>query len=296
MNSGNGLDSYVWVRRDVLKEISASNGSLDKNWKPTRKRGRDSNSWPWIRAKLIATEEIQDVRKDLSNSPYGQVRLRRVSTSGNTNSPSNARSALTDTSITPKKQHVTILVDDPEAGSDLQNQTFAFQTSSDEPLILMANSWWTTGADAPHDLTSLSHLHEPAVVYCLRKRYEKDQIYTYTGRILLALNPFRQIRALYGQQVIEMYQQFAQDRPPHVYATAQDAYSAMLRDGKNQSILVSGESGAGKTVTTKIILGYLTTLSRWKVKESVGESTAGIESQGESQHLHFDNVTMRRYI
>ena len=110
MNSGNGLDSYVWVRKDVLKEIHANNGSLNKNWKPTRKRGRDSNSWQWIQAKLIATAELQDVRQDLSNSPYGQVRLRRVNTSGN--SPNNAKSSLTDTSQ--KQKHVTILVEDPE--------------------------------------------------------------------------------------------------------------------------------------------------------------------------------------
>ncbi|KAI2506407.1 myosin-kinesin ATPase superfamily-like protein [Fragilaria crotonensis] len=278
MNRSTVLDSYVWVRKDVLKEIRSGN-NLSKNWKPcgtttqtsTRKRGRDS--WQWIRAKLCATTLKQQERKDLATSPYGQVRLRRVSANDSGNATSSSPIA---------QHHVTILVDDPEAGHELQNQKFSFETSPEEPLILMANTWWHTGAAAPQDLTSLSHLHEPAVVYCLRKRYEADLIYTYTGRILLALNPFRQIQSLYGQQVIEKYRQDSssvQDRPPHVYATAQDAYSAMLREGQNQSILVSGESGAGKTVTTKIILGYLTTLSKWKVIESAGETTGGIESQ-----------------
>ena len=316
MDRSNGLDSYVWVRKDVLKEIQNGNNQSNKNWKqkpysngtttttvhatatPSRKRGRDS--WQWIRAKLCATSTVtekQHEKQDLANtttsSPYGHVRLRRVGG----NASKNITNASSIAAAQLQRRNVTIIVDDPEAASDLQNQNFSFQTTnslSEEPIIHAANTWWQTGAGAPQDLTTLSHLHEPAVVYCLRKRYEADLIYTYTGRILLALNPFRQIKSLYGQHVIEKYRQDAsssasssvvlKDRPPHVYATAQDAYSAMLREGQNQSILVSGESGAGKTVTTKIILGYLTTLSKWKVMESAGEATkGGIESQGEYQ-------------
>ena len=283
MNNKNGFESYVWVRKDVLKEVQQR--SLTPGWKPSsRKRGRDS--WQWVRAKLLSTADKQDSRQDLSSSPYGQVRLRRVNNSNsnsNSNSSSNSkRSAANGTGATIKQRHVTILVDDPEAGADLQNQSFSFDTSSNEPLVQMANSWWSTGADAPQDLTTLNHLHEPAVVYCLRKRYEADLIYTYTGRILLALNPFRQILSLYGQKMMDTYEESSEDRPPHVYATAQDAYSTMMRNSRNQSILVSGESGAGKTVTTKIILAYLTTLSKWKVVLRQDKSETGIESQGES--------------
>ena len=162
----------------------------------------------------------------------------------------------------------------------------------------------------PEDLTALEQLHEPAVVYCLSRRYRQDFIYTYTGKILLALNPFCPLEALYGENVMQRYWQSpsttgaaASSRPPpHIYAIAEDAYRSMIRSlqaaaesssssknnkmgaataaaaaiGENQSVLVSGESGAGKTVTTKIILQYLATLSQ---KSDADSAVVGIESQ-----------------
>jgi len=135
----------------------------------------------------------------------------------------------------------------------------------------------------PHDLTQLTHLHEPAVVNCLQKRYENDLIYTATGPILLAVNPFKKCPKLYDRAAIKKYRKARRSSssynslPPHVFGIADNAFHAMiqdlelLRDQKgvknddrikvNQSILVSGESGAGKTVSTKHIMRYLANLS-----------------------------------
>eukprot|EP00536_Pseudo-nitzschia_multiseries_P015532 jgi/Psemu1/292062/fgenesh1_pg.904_\ len=132
----------------------------------------------------------------------------------------------------------------------------------------------------PDDLISLSHLHEPAVVECLQHRYDDDRIYTATGPVLLALNPFQCIDGLYGESTMEQYWEKAESQskevlPPHVYAIADEAFRNMMRsieqslgasDSENkssdQSILVSGESGAGKTVTTKFVMKYLAALSQ----------------------------------
>jgi myosin-5 len=147
--------------------------------------------------------------------------------------------------------------------------------------IVMGNTYERTpdgSALCPHDLITLTHLHEPAVVECLEARYLKDQIYTATGPVLLAVNPFQAIRGMYGETTMKKYWDKAesntkQQLPPHVYAIADDAFRSMIRRldetlgdteplGCDQSILVSGESGAGKTVTTKFVMKYLAALSQ----------------------------------
>eukprot|EP00934_Nitzschia_sp_Nitz4_P005268 Nitzschia sp. Nitz4//scaffold121_size67750//19128//26880//NITZ4_006065-RA/size67750-augustus-gene-0.121-mRNA-1//1//CDS//3329534342//5258//frame0 len=160
-----------------------------------------------------------------------------------------------------------------------------------DPLVCNANTWWNTKSPVPpDDLTVLTHLHEPSVVFCLHQRYEQHQIYTYTGKILLALNPFRAVDSLYGESVMQQYWKShdLNQPPPHVYAIAQNAYESMrqaidnpmARMNRDQSILVSGESGSGKTVTTKIIMGYLATQSqRTCARKQRNENRGGIESQ-----------------
>lgn len=148
--------------------------------------------------------------------------------------------------------------------------------------IVMANEYQISSSSGapicPDDLISLSHLHEPAVVECLQRRYDDDVIYTATGPVLLALNPFQNIRGLYGESTMKRYWDKAEKNtkemlPPHVYAIADEAFRSMMRSleqslGKHdqqpcdQSILVSGESGAGKTVTTKFVMKYLAALSQ----------------------------------
>lgn len=116
---------------------------------------------------------------------------------------------------------------------------------------------------AVQDLTLLSDLHHPALLSSLNERFKKDQIYTYTGPILIAINPFKNLAKIFDSKNKKMYLSAAgpgtrSQLAPHAWNLAHNAYQAMCSgDGRNQSILVSGESGAGKTVSTKIVMDYL---------------------------------------
>jgi len=117
------------------------------------------------------------------------------------------------------------------------------------------------------DMTQLPDLHHAALLSTLNERFNKDKIYTYTGPILIAVNPFKRLESLYSSKKMSTYLQAdIQSRAtlkPHAYALAHRAYTSMMDfNGRNQSILVSGESGAGKTETTKIVMSYLTTVSQ----------------------------------
>ena len=191
------------------------------------------------------------------------------------------------------------------------------------------------------DLIGLTHLHEPAILHALRLRYDANIIYTSTGPILIAVNPFKPM-PLYSEDMMDKYRAHGEGGasggdakkstaytpfkrgakaaaananqeaaaaekkrlPPHPYQTADDAYRAMMRGIENtrlmggtnrpspgrrsasnmlaagsgdaptdQSILVSGESGAGKTVTTKIVLNYFAMLSK-KIADAESSATS----------------------
>ncbi|KAE8892631.1 Myosin-12 [Phytophthora fragariae] len=122
------------------------------------------------------------------------------------------------------------------------------------------------------DLTKLVHLHEPAILQVLRRRFYHGEIYTSTGQILVAMNPFRRL-AMYSDDTKDQYYNLGGNAEadksalaPHVYSVADQAFRTMLvprsSDKKtDQTILVSGESGAGKTETTKLIMNYLAYVS-----------------------------------
>ncbi|KAG4987023.1 hypothetical protein JHK86_034714 [Glycine max] len=118
------------------------------------------------------------------------------------------------------------------------------------------------------DLIQLSYLNEPSVLHNLQSRYSQDMIYSKSGPILIALNPFKDVQ-IYGDDYISAYRQKLMDRP-HVYAMADAAYNEMMRDEANQSIIISGESGSGKTETAKIAMQYLAAL---------GGGCSGIENE-----------------
>ncbi|OQS04700.1 myosin [Thraustotheca clavata] len=140
------------------------------------------------------------------------------------------------------------------------------------------------------DLTTLVHLHEPAILNTLHVRFQQDKIYTSTGAILVALNPFQQLQKLYTDQVKKAYMEHggrsavkyalhgnedAEPMPPHVYTIADKTFRAIVANQvdlyRNQSILVSGESGAGKTETTKIIMNYLASVSSVNPQDAANE-------------------------
>ncbi|ORX48771.1 hypothetical protein DM01DRAFT_1338431 [Hesseltinella vesiculosa] len=109
------------------------------------------------------------------------------------------------------------------------------------------------------DLTNLSHLNEPSVLNTIRIRYGQRNIYTYSGIVLIATNPFDRV-PLYEPDIIQQYSGRKRgELEPHLFAIAEDAYRCMIREQTNQTIVVSGESGAGKTVSAKFIMRYFAT-------------------------------------
>lgn len=146
------------------------------------------------------------------------------------------------------------------------------------------------------NLTSLAHLHEPSILDALMQRYENDVIYTHIGEILLAINPFKKLK-LFTPSSMNKYASNSNDiLPPHVYSIAKTAFETMRRDDKNQSILVSGESGAGKTETTKIIMKFLTAIagqanqqSNISIEQQILQSNPILEAFGNARTLRNDN-------
>ncbi|XP_060917899.1 unconventional myosin-Vb isoform X3 [Labrus mixtus] len=145
-----------------------------------------------------------------------------------------------------------------------------------------------------NDLTALSYLHEPAVLHNLRVRFiESNHIYTYCGIVLVAINPYEQLQ-IYGEEVIEAYSgQNMGDMDPHIFAVAEEAYKQMARDERNQSIIVSGESGAGKTVSAKYAMRFFATVggsaNDANVEEKVLASSPIMEAIGNAKTTRNDN-------
>ncbi|XP_040512133.2 unconventional myosin-Vb-like, partial [Gallus gallus] len=137
-----------------------------------------------------------------------------------------------------------------------------------------------------NDLTALSHLHEPAVLHSLRVRFvESNLIYTYCGIVLVALNPYEEL-PLYGDDVLWAYSGHHRgDMDPHIYGVAEEAYRNMARANENQSVVVSGESGAGKTVSAKYALRFFATVggSRGAVESRVMAANPILEALGNAK-------------
>ncbi|KAK6468310.1 unconventional myosin-Vb-like [Huso huso] len=148
--------------------------------------------------------------------------------------------------------------------------------------------------EGENDLTALSYLHEPAVLHNLRVRFlDYSSIYTYCGIILVAINPYEQL-PIYGEDVIDAYSgQNMADMDPHIFSVAEEAYRQMAREEKNQSIIISGESGAGKTVSAKFTMRYFAAVGgsarETSVEERVLESNPIMEAIGNAKTTRNDN-------
>ncbi|XP_078426782.1 myosin-10-like [Cetorhinus maximus] len=107
------------------------------------------------------------------------------------------------------------------------------------------------------DMAELTCLNEASVLHNLKDRYYSGLIYTYSGLFCVVINPYKNL-PIYAEQIIEMYRgKKRHEMPPHIYAISESAYRSMLQDREDQSILCTGESGAGKTENTKKVIQYL---------------------------------------
>lgn len=123
------------------------------------------------------------------------------------------------------------------------------------------------------DLCSLPDLNEKTLLHNLKSRFNQRNIYTYVGSILIAVNPFK-FFPIYNPKYVSMYQnKRLGELPPHIFAVADAAYHSMLRQKQNQCIVISGESGSGKTESTNLLLHHLTALSHKGLHGSGVEQT-----------------------
>nr|XP_061812893.1 unconventional myosin-Va-like [Nerophis lumbriciformis] len=145
-----------------------------------------------------------------------------------------------------------------------------------------------------NDLTALSYLNEPAVLHNIKVRFiDSRLIYTYCGIVLVAVNPYESL-PIYEADIIHAYHgQNMADMDPHIFAVAEEAYKQMARDQQNQSIIVSGESGAGKTVSAKYAMRYFATVSGSSgdadIEEKVLASNPIMEALGNAKTTRNDN-------
>uniref|UniRef100_A0A670J160 Myosin-4-like n=1 Tax=Podarcis muralis TaxID=64176 RepID=A0A670J160_PODMU len=115
--------------------------------------------------------------------------------------------------------------------------------------------------DKIEDMVMMTHLHEPAVLYNLKERYASWMIYTYSGLFCVTVNPYKWL-PVYNPEVVSGYRgKKRQEAPPHIFSISDNAYQFMLTDRENQSVLITGESGAGKTVNTKRVIQYFATIA-----------------------------------
>nr|XP_047917485.1 myosin-IIIb isoform X10 [Anser cygnoides] len=125
--------------------------------------------------------------------------------------------------------------------------------------------YYVDGADKyslDDDLVNLEVLDEDTIIHQLQKRYADLQIYTYVGDILIALNPFQNL-SIYSPQFSKLYHGVKRSsNPPHIFASADAAYQSMVTFSKDQCIIISGESGAGKTESAHLIVQHLTFLGK----------------------------------
>ncbi|XP_050978503.1 myosin, heavy chain 7B, cardiac muscle, beta a isoform X2 [Labeo rohita] len=159
--------------------------------------------------------------------------------------------------------------------------------------------------DMIEDMAMLTHLNEASVLYNLRRRYSSWMIYTYSGLFCVTVNPYKWL-PVYTAPVVAAYKgKRRSEAPPHIYSIADNAYNDMLRNRENQSMLITGESGAGKTVNTKRVIQYFAivaalgeasskkggpaTKTGGTLEDQIIEANPAMEAFGNAKTLRNDN-------
>ncbi|KAI5305988.1 NineTeen Complex (NTC) component [Ascosphaera pollenicola] len=147
--------------------------------------------------------------------------------------------------------------------------------------------------DKADDMAELTHLNEGSVIHNLHERYKANLIYTYSGLFLVTVNPYCPL-PIYTNEYIERYKgKTREDTKPHIFAVADLAFRNLVEEGENQSILVTGESGAGKTENTKKVIQYLAAVASSNQFENLSQQILQanpiLEAFGNAQTVRNNN-------
>ena len=151
------------------------------------------------------------------------------------------------------------------------------------------------------DMANMTYLSEASVVYNLGQRYRNFLIYTYSGLFCVTVNPYKML-PVYDAHIVGCYQNKRRNEmPPHLWSVADNAYNDMLRNRENQSMLITGESGAGKTVNTKKVIQYFATVaaignnkegrdtSKGTLEDQIVAANPAMEAYGNAKTIRNDN-------
>uniref|UniRef100_A0A8C2X6Q8 Myosin, heavy chain 6, cardiac muscle, alpha n=1 Tax=Cyclopterus lumpus TaxID=8103 RepID=A0A8C2X6Q8_CYCLU len=151
--------------------------------------------------------------------------------------------------------------------------------------------------DKIEDMAMFTFLHEPAVLFNLKERYAAWMIYTYSGLFCVTVNPYKWL-PVYDAEVVAAYRgKKRTEAPPHIFSISDNAYQYMLTDRENQSVLITGESGAGKTVNTKRVIQYFASIaavgkrdpSKGTLEDQIIQANPALEAFGNAKTLRNDN-------
>merc|ERR1739844_800541 len=151
--------------------------------------------------------------------------------------------------------------------------------------------------DCSDDMSDLSYLNDACVLWNSVVRYKNELIYTYSGLFCIAINPYIRF-PIYTQRAMEIYMGLRRGEcPPHIFGVAEQQYQGMMNNGKNQSILITGESGAGKTENTKKVISYFASIgASGKKKEGepgledkIVQTNPVLEAWGNAKTVRNDN-------
>lgn len=142
------------------------------------------------------------------------------------------------------------------------------------------------------DMAELTCLNEASVLHNLKDRYYSGLIYTYSGLFCVVVNPYRRL-PIYTDKVIDLYKgKKRHEVPPHIFAVTDSAYRSMLQDREDQSILCTGESGAGKTENTKKVIQYLAYVASSKPRPTNAQQSTPTSSVNSIPHLLNESSVM----